>query len=124
MTDFIFKKLAEPRRHPRYRWDALLNPEPAQTSAVASGIEQHGRTIVPKVDSATKPTETSIKVKQRANAASATFESKPAIDSGAKAHTDQVPQRSLRRAKSETTGKTTGQKGGKNTATPRSKTTL
>ncbi|HVG34119.1 MAG TPA: hypothetical protein VM911_13605 [Pyrinomonadaceae bacterium] len=49
VTDLVFKRLAEPRPQPRYRWDALLNPEPARTlSAVASAAEQAARTIIPK----------------------------------------------------------------------------
>jgi hypothetical protein len=47
VADLIFKRLAEPRQRPRYRWDALLNPEPQSTSAVASSSEQQARTIVP-----------------------------------------------------------------------------
>src|SRR5687768_11548466 len=55
MTDFIFKRLAEPRQRPRYRWDALLNPEPQSTSAVASPSEQQSRTIVPATSAAEIP---------------------------------------------------------------------
>jgi glutathione synthase/RimK-type ligase-like ATP-grasp enzyme len=29
VTEMVFKRLAEPREQPRYRWDALLNPEPS-----------------------------------------------------------------------------------------------
>jgi hypothetical protein len=29
VTDLVFKRLEETREQPRYRWDALLNPEPA-----------------------------------------------------------------------------------------------
>jgi glutathione synthase/RimK-type ligase-like ATP-grasp enzyme len=29
VTEMVFKRLEEPREQPRYRWDALLNPEPA-----------------------------------------------------------------------------------------------
>ncbi len=53
VTELIFKRLAEPRERPRYRWDALLNPEPtaqplrAVAAAVASATEQAARTIVP-----------------------------------------------------------------------------
>ena len=47
VADLVFKRLAEPRQRSRYRWDALLNPEPQATSAVASAIEQQARTIVP-----------------------------------------------------------------------------
>jgi len=49
VTKLVFKRLAEPREETRYRWDALLNPEPQQRalSAVASAAEQAARTIVP-----------------------------------------------------------------------------
>ena len=48
MTNFILKTLAEPRERGRYRWDALLSPEPVRTSAVASVTEQQSRTIKPQ----------------------------------------------------------------------------
>ena len=54
VVNFIFKRLAQPQAHPRYRWDAMLNPEPvAETagqalSAVASAAEQAARTIIPQ----------------------------------------------------------------------------
>jgi hypothetical protein len=42
VTDLVFKRLEETREQPRYRWDALLNPDPARqterASAVAAGI--------------------------------------------------------------------------------------
>ncbi|HEX7998499.1 MAG TPA: hypothetical protein VF528_08925 [Pyrinomonadaceae bacterium] len=48
VTDLVFRRLAEPRERPRYRWDAFLNPEPQRAlSAVASAAEQAARTIVP-----------------------------------------------------------------------------
>jgi hypothetical protein len=48
VTNLVFKRLAEPRERPRYRWDALLNPEPQRTlAAVASAAEQAARTIIP-----------------------------------------------------------------------------
>ena len=49
VTNLVFKRLAEPRERPRYRWDALLNPEPQQRAlaAVASAAEQAARNIVP-----------------------------------------------------------------------------
>ena len=43
----VFKHLAEGRQSARYRWDALLNPEPVQAYAVASATEQQSRTITP-----------------------------------------------------------------------------
>src|SRR5712691_6258496 len=36
VTDLVFKRLAEPRDRVRYRWDALISPEPTRTHAVAS----------------------------------------------------------------------------------------
>jgi hypothetical protein len=49
VTNLVFKRLEEARPLPRYRWDALLNPEPAGTlSAVASAAEQAARTIIPQ----------------------------------------------------------------------------
>ncbi len=52
VTDLVFRRLAEPQAQPRYRWDALLNPEivtPARAAAaVASAAEQVARTILPK----------------------------------------------------------------------------
>ncbi len=48
VTNLVFRRLAEPRETPRYRWDAFLNPEPQRTLyAVASAAEQAARTIVP-----------------------------------------------------------------------------
>ncbi|HKP46881.1 MAG TPA: hypothetical protein VJT50_09795, partial [Pyrinomonadaceae bacterium] len=50
VTDLIFKRLAERREQPHYRWDALLNPAPIETNAVASKAEQQARTINPDVE--------------------------------------------------------------------------
>jgi glutathione synthase/RimK-type ligase-like ATP-grasp enzyme len=48
VVQLVFKRLAENRERPRYRWDALLNPEPVQVYAVASAAEQQSRTITPE----------------------------------------------------------------------------
>lgn len=48
VTDLVFKRLAESRERPRYRWDAFLNPEPSALAAVASVAEQAARTIIPQ----------------------------------------------------------------------------
>ena len=48
VIQLVFKRLNEPRERPRYRWDALLNPEPERAYAVASAAEQHARTISPR----------------------------------------------------------------------------
>jgi len=50
VTDLVFKRLSEQRERPRYRWDALLNPAPIKTEAVASRTEQQSRTIVPNAE--------------------------------------------------------------------------
>jgi len=47
VTDLVFKRLGEQRERPRYRWDALLNPAPIKTEAVASRSEQESRTVTP-----------------------------------------------------------------------------
>src|SRR6266516_2713675 len=48
VTDLVFKRLAEPRARPRYRWDAFLNTEPNTLAAVASVADQAARTILPQ----------------------------------------------------------------------------
>jgi hypothetical protein len=62
VTNLVFKRLSEGTVRPRYRWDALLNPEPVRTDAVASAGEQTKRTVKPrksasKTKATTKPTE-------------------------------------------------------------------
>jgi hypothetical protein len=47
VVDLVFRRLGEGRQQSRYRWDALLNPEPQQAYAVASAAEQQARTITP-----------------------------------------------------------------------------
>ena len=47
VVELAFKRLREPAQRPRYRWDALLNPEPVQAYAVASAAEQQARTVTP-----------------------------------------------------------------------------
>jgi len=48
VTELVFKRLSEPKTAVRYRWDAMLNPEPVRTTAVSSISEQQERTISPK----------------------------------------------------------------------------
>jgi hypothetical protein len=48
VMDLVFKRLEEHAEAPRYRWDALLNPPPVQTYAVAAAAEQKTRTITPE----------------------------------------------------------------------------
>jgi len=47
VVQLVFKRLSEGRERARYRWDALLSPEPVKTFAVASAAEQQSRTITP-----------------------------------------------------------------------------
>jgi hypothetical protein len=53
VINLVFKRLGEQKERSRYRWDALLNPEPSRAYAVASAAEQQARTINPKPQAAT-----------------------------------------------------------------------
>ena len=48
VVDLVFKRLAEQRAQPRYRWDSLISPAPTRTLAVASASEQQARTVTPQ----------------------------------------------------------------------------
>jgi hypothetical protein len=48
VVQLVFKRLGESTEVSRYRWDALLNPEPIRAYAVASATEQASRTITPQ----------------------------------------------------------------------------
>ena len=74
VTQLVFKRLAEPRERPRYRWDALLSPEPTRAYAVASSTEQQARTIMPRAAD---------KTNLQASAATAT--PAPSVDAAASA---------------------------------------
>jgi len=67
VTDLVFKRLSQPREASRYRWDALLSPEPTQTFAVASQAEQQARTIQPATPSATTRKGRSASSKSKTN---------------------------------------------------------
>ncbi len=54
VTKLIFKRLSDPAPRARYRWDALLSPEPTRLEAVASASEQAGRTVGPKTTASKK----------------------------------------------------------------------
>jgi hypothetical protein len=54
VTQLVFKRLRELQERPRYRWDALLNPEPTRTTAVASESEQTARTVKPRPRASSK----------------------------------------------------------------------
>jgi hypothetical protein len=71
VAEMILKRLGETKEQPRYRWDALLSPEPVQTAAVASATEQQSRTITP--EPAAAPSEP-----VKATDATAVKEKKPA----------------------------------------------
>jgi hypothetical protein len=49
VTDLVFKRLEETREQPRYRWDALLNPEPTsqRLRAVAASAGTSDSSIIP-----------------------------------------------------------------------------
>jgi hypothetical protein len=100
VTDLVFKRLAEPHEGPRYRWDAMLNPEPKRISAVASLIEQQSRTVAPG------PTESAEKQKAKTAVAS--------VDTGASnssvSRASDLAPRTSRRTESETDTRTTSKK--------------
>ena len=100
VTDLIFRRLAEPRERSRYRWDAMLNPEPTQTSAVASVTEQQGRTILPRAG-ASSP-------KEKSRAAGATFDNST-VSRRESTRANDEPS-SSRRSKSVTGSKTPSKK--------------
>lgn len=102
VTDLVFRRLVEPRERPRYRWDAMLSPEPSRTSAVASGTEQQGRTIVPR-PAASSP-------KEKSRAAGATFDTSAASPTDSTTASDESSTRNSRRPKSEAGSKTTTRK--------------
>ncbi len=103
VTDLVFKRLAEPRQQPRYRWDAFLNPEATSTSAVANFSEQQGRTVVPTVlESADK---------HIAKAATASAEAR--LSNEIEAPQPVAQQRTSRRVKSESEKRRTTRRGAK-----------
>jgi hypothetical protein len=88
---------------------------------VASGTEQQGRTIQPKVDGETKPVSTD---KPKASVASAAFDTGAVTETASGKQNDEAATRNAKRAKSETTTKAPARKAVKTPTTPRSKTTL
>ena len=122
VTDLVFKRLGEPRETPRYRWDALLNPAPIRTAAVASSAEQQSRTITPA------PAENSVQ-QPGTKAVAASAESPGPANSSARISDKQGSEkrggpRATRETQSETAGKPAAKKNGKNVKdyTPKSKT--
>ncbi|HKR00473.1 MAG TPA: hypothetical protein VJT09_07355, partial [Pyrinomonadaceae bacterium] len=47
VTDMVFRRLEEPREQPRYRWDALLNPEPSGQAMAAGAAASGDGGIIP-----------------------------------------------------------------------------
>ncbi len=70
VTNLVFKRLSEPAQAPKYRWDALLNPMPTRTEAVASRSEQADRAVVPKTTTQKKVSTRSRAGKGKAKEAS------------------------------------------------------
>lgn len=103
VTNLVFKRLAEQRQAPRYRWDGLLNPVSSQTAAVASVADQRARTIVPN------PNPTVENQDARAAAAS---EASNAIE-------PQQPSSAASSGKTKTAAKPTARKNGKTAARPK-----
>jgi hypothetical protein len=114
VTNVIFKRLAEGRERPRYRWDALLNPEPPRTFAVASQADQQSRTVVPNPIDVVDAGATD----NRAAAASA--EAPSPLPSGQRSKIES--RTGTARAKSDTSAKRAPRKNGK-TSPSRPKTT-
>jgi hypothetical protein len=53
VVNLVFKRLAEPQTEVRYRWDAMLNPRPAESvaqamAAAASAAQQSASSIIPE----------------------------------------------------------------------------
>ena len=113
VTDLVFRRLAEPRERPRYRWDAMLSPEPTQTSAVASVTEQQGRTIVPR--------PAALSPKEKSRAAGAAFDTSTVSLRDSTRANKESSTRGSRRSKSVSGSKTPSKKP---TSSPRSKPTL
>ncbi len=114
VTDLVFRRLAEPSEEPRYRWDSLLNPALAKTTAVASLREQENRTIVPRLPAA--------RGKEKTKAATASIEGSPSNNSVTPL--SEPTLRPSRRANSETGTTTTTRKARKTPSSSRSKRTL
>lgn len=102
VTNLVFRRLAGEHETPRYRWDALLSPEPTRTAAVASHAEQQSRTIVPS------PVENSM-----AAAASAPIASDASSATASQSSEDSAPATKVSTRKPRKNGKA---------AAPRTKT--
>ena len=110
VADLVFRRLREGRPTQTYRWDALLNPVPAQTSAIASATEQQSRTITPKTGAISGD-------KAKSAAAGETPIGSPS------ALTEKTGTKVSRQAKPKSTSRTTTRENGK-TAAPRPKNSV
>jgi hypothetical protein len=104
VTDLVFRRLGEERPRLQYRWDAILNPAPIRTAAVATATEQSSRTITPKA---------SDEGKKKAKAAGA-------VSHSSSAESEESTSRGSERAKP---AKATAEKKPRAKATPKPKTT-
>jgi hypothetical protein len=111
VTDLVFKRLAQPRQLPRYRWDYFLNPEPSRTDAVASSAEQTTRRIIPG------PVESGVRESVRAVAATAELRA----DVAGTGLSGEDKPRSMPRTKPETETKSTTKRTSKHSSSSRSK---
>ncbi len=94
VTDLVFRKLAEPRNQPGYRWDVMLNPEPVNTSAVASPAEQQARTIQPAVvsDGGNEKAKTAAAAVSESTPRKAARRAKPEVDATKKGGSKSSPR--------------------------------
>jgi len=111
VTNLVFRRLAGGRERPRYRWDALLSPEPVRTNAVASQLEQQSRTIVPTPNIAD-----SIK-NGEARAATAVGETASSPESSESVSKNETTAQTPHTSKSETSPKRSTRKDGKSRPT-------
>lgn len=119
VTDLVFKRLGEQRAAPRYRWDALLNPAPIRTEAIASAVEQQSRTITPAPSEVTVQPQGTKTV--AASAENSTQPNTSAQSSDKHGSEKRTGSRGTRETKAETGAKGTEKKNGKNSP-PKSKT--
>lgn len=65
VVNLVFKRLAEKQEQSRYRWDALLSPEPTRAYAAASASDQQPHTVTTAPEAtATQKKSTSVATKR------------------------------------------------------------
>ncbi len=107
VTSLVFRRLREQPSSARYRWDAFLNPEPIQTTAVSSASGQQERTVTPKPDVIDSAKAKAAAARENATAA------EPTLTSG------RAATRTSRQTKTKTGTRTTRENG--KTTSPRTK---